>query len=98
MLPPMGLLRKIGPTAKIALFWRVLTNKGTPWWAKLGFVVSSGAYILSPIDLVPDFIIGLGWLDDLIILPAFAWVFGKVIPGIAGWSVWDVFEKNEKQA
>lgn len=40
----------------------------TPWYAKLlvGFVV---AHTLSPIDLIPDFIPVLGYLDDLIITP-----------------------------
>ena len=40
-----------------------------PWYAKLlaGLVV---AYALSPIDLIPDFIPVLGYLDDLVIVPA----------------------------
>jgi uncharacterized membrane protein YkvA (DUF1232 family) len=40
----------------------------TPWYAKLlaGAVV---AYALSPIDLIPDFVPVLGYLDDLIIVP-----------------------------
>ena len=86
----MGLLRKIGPTAKIALFWRVLTNKNTPWWAKLGFLGTGGAYSFFSFGWIPI----IGWLDDLLVLPVIAWFWGKVIPGIAGWDVWDVFEKN----
>jgi uncharacterized membrane protein YkvA (DUF1232 family) len=40
----------------------------TPWYAKLwvAFIV---AYALSPIDLIPDFIPILGYLDDLVLLP-----------------------------
>jgi uncharacterized membrane protein YkvA (DUF1232 family) len=50
-----------------------------PWYAKawMGLVV---AYMFSPIDLIPDFIPVLGYLDDLIIVPlgvALAW---KMIP------------------
>lgn len=41
----------------------------TPWFAK-GLVVLIVAYALSPIDLIPDFVPGLGYLDDLIIVPA----------------------------
>lgn len=47
----------------------VLKDGGTPMRAKLcaGIAV---AYALSPIDLVPDFIPVLGYLDDVILLPA----------------------------
>jgi len=40
----------------------------TPWYAKvlIGFVV---IHTLSPIDLIPDFIPVLGYLDDLLIVP-----------------------------
>lgn len=40
----------------------------TPWYAKL-VVLAVVAYALSPIDLIPDFIPVLGYLDDLILLP-----------------------------
>jgi len=40
----------------------------TPWYAKaLGIAVI--AYALSPIDLIPDFIPVIGWLDDLLLVP-----------------------------
>jgi uncharacterized membrane protein YkvA (DUF1232 family) len=41
----------------------------TPWVAK-GVVLLVVAYALSPIDLIPDFVPVLGYLDDLIIVPA----------------------------
>ena len=40
----------------------------TPWFVRL-LAVLVAAYALSPIDLIPDFIPVLGYLDDLIILP-----------------------------
>ena len=40
----------------------------TPWYAKL-LVAGIVAYALSPIDLIPDFIPVLGYLDDLILIP-----------------------------
>ena len=40
----------------------------TPWYAKL-FAAVTVAYALSPIDLSPDFIPLLGYIDDLVILP-----------------------------
>jgi uncharacterized membrane protein YkvA (DUF1232 family) len=41
----------------------------TPWYAKAA-AICTAAYALSPIDLIPDFIPVLGYLDDLIIVPA----------------------------
>jgi uncharacterized membrane protein YkvA (DUF1232 family) len=41
----------------------------TPWYAKV-FAGAVVAYALSPIDLIPDFIPLLGYLDDLLIVPA----------------------------
>lgn len=40
----------------------------TPWYARL-LALCVAAYALSPIDLIPDFIPVLGYLDDLIIVP-----------------------------
>lgn len=40
-----------------------------PWFAKLP-IAAAMLYALSPIDLIPDFIPVLGYLDDLIVLPA----------------------------
>lgn len=39
-----------------------------PWYAKV-LALATAAYALSPIDLIPDFIPVLGYLDDLIIVP-----------------------------
>lgn len=43
-------------------------HPATPWYAKL-LVAAIVAYALSPIDLVPDFIPVLGYVDDLLLLP-----------------------------
>lgn len=51
----------------------------TPWYAKalIFFVV---AHTFSPIDLVPDFIPVLGYLDDLVITPGGIWLAVRLIP------------------
>jgi uncharacterized membrane protein YkvA (DUF1232 family) len=51
----------------------------TPWYAKVvaGAVV---AYALSPFDLIPDFIPVLGYLDDLIIVPAGIALVLRLVP------------------
>ncbi|MDF2522017.1 MAG: hypothetical protein K0R84_2645, partial [Clostridia bacterium] len=50
-----------------------------PWYAKLAAGVTV-AYALSPIDIIPDFIPVLGYLDDLIILPLLILLSIKLIP------------------
>lgn len=59
--------------------WFAGKNPRTPWYAKaLGvFVV---AYALSPIDLIPDFIPVLGYVDDVLLLPGLIWVAIKLLP------------------
>jgi uncharacterized membrane protein YkvA (DUF1232 family) len=50
-----------------------------PWHAKALAVVVA-AYALSPIDLIPDFVPVLGYLDDLILVPAGIWLVVRLIP------------------
>lgn len=56
-----------------------LKKRETPWYAKAVAAITV-VYALSPIDLIPDFIPVLGYLDDLIILPALAALAIKLIP------------------
>ena len=51
----------------------------TPWFAKV-FAGAIVAYALSPIDLIPDFIPVLGYLDDLIIVPVGLMIAIRMIP------------------
>lgn len=57
----------------------VARHPGTPWYAKL-FVAGIVAYALSPIDLIPDFVPVLGYVDDLILLPLGIALAIKMIP------------------
>lgn len=56
-----------------------LKSKDTPLLAKI-FAGLAVAYALSPIDFIPDFIPVLGYLDDVIILPALITLTIKYIP------------------
>lgn len=59
--------------------WFALRHPETPWTAKaVAFLVV--AYALSPIDLVPDFIPVLGYVDDVLLLPALIWVAVRLVP------------------
>jgi uncharacterized membrane protein YkvA (DUF1232 family) len=51
----------------------------TPWYAK-AFVACVVAYALSPIDLIPDFIPVLGYVDDLVLLPLGIYLALRMIP------------------
>lgn len=52
----------------------------TPWPARILAAVVV-AYALSPIDLIPDFIPVLGYLDDLFLVPLGIWLVLRLIPG-----------------
>jgi uncharacterized membrane protein YkvA (DUF1232 family) len=56
-----------------------LRNPRTPWYIR-ALTVLLTAYALSPIDLIPDFIPLLGYLDDLIIVPLGVWLLLKLLP------------------
>lgn len=55
-------------------------DRRTPWYAK-ALAILIVAYALSPVDLIPDFIPVLGYLDDLVIIPAGIFLVLKMIPG-----------------
>lgn len=61
--------------------WFAGKHPKTPWYAKaLGLFVE--AYALSPIDLIPDFIPVLGYVDDvlLLLLPGLIWLTLQLLP------------------
>jgi len=51
----------------------------TPWYAK-ALALAVAGYALSPIDLIPDFIPVVGYLDDVILVPAGIWLVIRLIP------------------
>lgn len=61
-----------------ALYWAYVDPR-TPWYAR-AWVVLVLAYALSPIDLIPDFIPVLGYVDDLILVPLGIWLALRMIP------------------
>lgn len=50
-----------------------------PWYAK-AMALTTAAYAFSPIDLIPDFIPVLGYVDELFILPLFIWFTVRLVP------------------
>ncbi len=50
-----------------------------PWYARL-FALGIAAYVLSPLDLIPDVIPVLGHLDDLVLVPLLVVLAIRLIP------------------
>ena len=65
---------------EIAALYLASKDPRTPWYAKVLAALIIG-YALSPIDLIPDFIPVVGYLDDLIVIPAGIALLIKIIPG-----------------
>ena len=63
----------------VMTLWFALKHPLTPWYAR-AFAAILTAYALSPIDLIPDFIPILGYLDDLIIVPVGVWLLLRMVP------------------
>ncbi len=63
----------------IKTLYFAIRDPRVPWYARLlGFMTV--AYAMSPIDLIPDFIPVIGYLDDYIILPAAIFAMVRMIP------------------
>lgn len=75
---------------KVSALFLAYKHKDTPLAAKIVAAIAVG-YALSPIDLIPDFIPVLGYLDDLIILPALIALTIHFIPK-------DTFERYRQEA
>lgn len=74
----------------IPAVYLALKDKDTPIIAKIAAGITVG-YALSPIDLIPDFIPVLGYLDDVLLLPAFIALTVKLIPA-------EVWERSRRRA
>jgi uncharacterized membrane protein YkvA (DUF1232 family) len=59
--------------------WLAARDPRVPWYAKL-LAGAVAAYALSPIDLIPDFIPVLGYLDDMVIVPVGILLTVRLIP------------------
>ncbi|MFZ3579174.1 YkvA family protein [Virgibacillus sp. DJP39] len=77
----MGKIRAWAKKLKRNIFILYVASKDerVPWYAKV-FTVCVVAYAFSPIDLIPDFIPILGYLDDVIIVPLGIMFALKMIP------------------
>jgi len=63
----------------VVVLYLAYRDPRTPWYAKL-LAVGVVAYSLSPIDLIPDFIPILGYVDDLVLVPLGIALAVRMIP------------------
>lgn len=63
----------------VALVWFAARDPRTPTSVRL-LALAVTAYALSPIDLIPDFIPVLGYLDDVILVPLGIWLIVRLLP------------------
>jgi len=61
------------------LVWRLIKDRRVPAWIKVVPFLSL-VYLFLPADLVPDFVVGLGQLDDLAVLALGAKLFTELVP------------------
>jgi len=76
---------------RLGILYFAFQDQRTPWYAKV-MIALVIAYAMSPIDLIPDFIPVLGYLDDLILIPSGIALAIKLIPDIV------ILESTEKQS
>lgn len=76
---------------KTAIIYVAIKSPKTPWYAKaVGAIVI--CYALSPIDIIPDFIPILGYIDELLLIPLGVLLTMKLIPK----NLWCEFQEEAK--
>ena len=77
----LGRLRSWARSLKgdVVALWFAARDPRTPWAAKV-VAAMVAAYALSPIDLIPDFVPVLGYLDDLLIVPLGVMLAVRLVP------------------
>ena len=63
----------------VVAIWIAARDPRVPWYVK-ALAAAVAGYALSPIDLIPDFIPVVGYLDDLVIVPAGILLVVRLIP------------------
>lgn len=63
----------------VVALWIAARDPRVGWRVKM-LAGAVAAYALSPIDLIPDFIPVIGYLDDLVVVPVGIWLVTRIIP------------------
>jgi uncharacterized membrane protein YkvA (DUF1232 family) len=66
-------------SAQTYVLYLAYRHPRTPWYAKV-FAALVVGYVFSPIDPIPDFIPGVGLLDEMVVVPIGVLIAAKMIP------------------
>ena len=64
---------------ELVILWRAFMAPETPIWLK-ALMLLIPAYLLNPLDFIPDFIPIVGWLDDAIVIPLLVSFLVRLVP------------------
>ena len=67
---------------ELITLWRAFIVPGTPLWLK-ALMLLVPLYLISPVDLIPDVIPILGWVDDIVIIPLLVTWLVSLLPQTA---------------
>ena len=73
------LIRFVTFRKELATLWQAFVSPHTPVHLKALMLLVT-AYLLSPIDLIPDFIPLLGWVDDFVVIPMLVGLIVRMLP------------------
>lgn len=65
------------------LVWRLLRDDRVSTWSKAVAPIVAGVYLVSPIDAIPDWFLGLGQIDDLGVIGLALLVMARLLPKLA---------------
>lgn len=80
----------LGLWTRLRLGWRLLRDPRVPSWPKLLAPVITVLYVVSPVDVIPDFIPVLGQLDDIGVVA----ITLAIISMLAQWSPAEIVEQH----
>ena len=85
--------RRLSYLQEIFVLYYGVRDSRTPWYAKLTAFLAL-VYLISPFDLIPDFIPVAGYLDDLLIVPLILHLAYRLLPPGVKESGWEKARKH----
>jgi|GEM_PF-1509392 len=80
---PYSEVEELRALERIRLTWRLFRDDRVATWMKAAVPAIAALYLVAPIDLIPDFILGLGQIDDLSIIGVALFAMTKLLPKLS---------------